>query len=664
MTIKLCLWRLGKAAVAAGCLALAVGCGGGGGGSAGAPPPDTGTGTVAPAFALQSALKARTLAGTEEEFTISGSCSGTAVMRSDKPKAADLEGALGYLVGQSSQVDLTDCAPSRVEIRSDTYLDANYVLMGSATLGQEYAKFAVAPLPLPASVKVGDAATIVTLNTYTSPAKTLATGRRTWGYVVEPDTVNSVIVNFETRTFNASDLLLQTQQARYRLRSNGDMTVLSIEIRYSNTREDRLVFTPTRIVSSGSFALQRAYQTRLLEGSIDNFTVSGTCNGKSMIEVAPAQSAMFEGVTGWKTTQVNKLSLVDCAPANLEVVDLGYFDTTFTPLGSAQVGLDFAKFSAPPLALPASVKVGDTGTLANLSTFTNESQLVPTGRRELAYAIEPDSATTATVNFKSTSYNASEQVLFTQQIRYRIDASNKLELVSIDAQYSTTSNVQLFYRTTRAVGSALKFPLALAYRARVAAGSSERLAVSGSCSGKATITEGVPVSVNFEGAAALASSQTALLNFADCSPNASSVSGTNYYDATFGILGSITVGQEYAKVTGTAAALPTLVQVGDSGSVATLNLFTDNSKSVSTGRRQLTYLLEADSPNTAIVNFVARTYSPTDQLVSTQQSRYRIQIDGGLKLVSIEFQGAAPGSLRVVYTPIPGVFTQVPTWPV
>jgi hypothetical protein len=281
----------------------------------------------------------------------------------------------------------------------------------------------------------------------------------------------------------------------------------------------------------------------------------------------------------------------------------------------------------------------------------------------MSYLVEADSSTTAIVNVISKSYDMSDQLLLNQQVRYRIDSAGALELVSIDAQYSTTSTIHLVYTSTRPVGATLKFALLQAYKARLAAGSIERFTVTGSCNGTATLSETAPVSANFEGSTVQVTTQTALLNLTDCTPATSAVTGSNYYDANYLLLGAVTPGREYAKVTGTTVALPAQVQVGDTGTLATLNLYTDNTKAVATGRRVLGFVVEAESVSTAVVNFTARTYNTSDQLLSTQQARYRMDANGSLKLLSIDLQNATTSTLHLVYTPMPGSFTQGPAWP-
>ena len=633
----------------------------GGGDSAGVPTPTPPP--VLDGYPLQAAWKARAQAGSTEEFVVSGSCNGTVVLTAGVPVAADFEGVPGFQASQSSQATLSDCTPATLSTSGSTYTDANYGLVGTATSGQEYAKFAATPMALPATVKAGDSATVVTLNTYTSSTKLATTGSRTWGYVVEADTATSVIVNFTTKTYNTVNQLLATQQVKYRLSSTGTLAVLGIDIQYSNTSQNRLVYTPKRVTSAASFALQRAYQTRVVAGATDTMTVSGTCSGAATIVAGTPQAVTFEGAAAVRTTQTSTLTLTNCTPSTLVITDQLYLDASSTPLGASQVGLDYAKFSAAPTPWPVSVKVGDTGTIATFTTYRNDTKAMITGRRVMTYVVEADSTTTAIVNVISKSYNTTDQLLLNKQERYRIDSAGTLELLSIDVQYSITSTVQLVYTSTRPAGATLKFGLLQAYKARLAAGSAERLTVTGSCNGTATLSETKPASANFEGNTVQATNQTALLSLVGCTLANSVVTGTSYYDANYLLLGATTPGQEYAKVSGTAVALPTQAQVGDAGTLATLNLYTDNTKAVSTGRRVLGYVMEAESANIAVVNFTTRTYNTSDQLLSTQQARYRIDANGGLKLLSIDLQNATTSSLRLLYTPTPASFTQGPAWP-
>ena len=111
-----------------------------------------------------------------------------------------------------------------------------------------------------------------------------------------------------------------------------------------------------------------------------------------------------------RTTQTNTLTLTNCAPSTLVITDQIYLDASSTPLGASQVGLDYARFAVASTPWPASVKVGDTGTIATFTTYSNDTKAVTTGRRVMTYVVEADSTTTAIVNVISKSYDTSDQL--------------------------------------------------------------------------------------------------------------------------------------------------------------------------------------------------------------------------------------------------------------
>ena len=215
---------------------LLVACGGGGGGGDTAAPPAT-------TFTLQSAFRAYTLAGATVNFSISGTCSGSATSTDAPAVAATFEGVAGYSVAETSTFTLTNCVPASSATTGTTYYDSNFTPLGSSTPGEEYAKFQTAPPPLPTTVKVGDTAQYGTLTLYTDSTKAVSTGTRLLSYVVEADSASSAIVNLIAREYDTSNRLLYTQQSRYRINSAGTLSPVSIDIQYSTTSTTHLLLT-------------------------------------------------------------------------------------------------------------------------------------------------------------------------------------------------------------------------------------------------------------------------------------------------------------------------------------------------------------------------------------------------------------------------------------
>jgi hypothetical protein len=101
---------------------------------------------------------------------------------------------------------------------------------------------------------------------------------------------------------------------------------------------------------------------------------------------------------------------------------------------------------------------------------------------------------------------------------------------------------------------------------------------------------------------------------------------------------------------GSSSPLPDSVKVGDTANYATLASYTDSSKANTTGTRVLSFVVEADTADTAIVNFITRSYNTASQLMFTQQSRLRMAADGSLTLVSIDVQFSTSSTNRQIYT--------------
>ncbi len=201
------------------------------------------------------------------------------------------------------------------------------------------------------------------------------------------------------------------------------------------------------VASTSSFPLATGYQALVDGGANNNFSLSGSCGGTANITTAAAVPATppFEGVTGFSASQVSTVSYSGCLPATGTTTGVTYYNANRVPIGLSIAGGEYSRFASPPPDLPASVKVGDTAVVATLTTYADSSKTTVTGKRVISYLIEADTDTTAIANLSTRSYNTSDQLLVTQQSRYRMASSGTLTLLSIDVQFSTTSAVHLVY---------------------------------------------------------------------------------------------------------------------------------------------------------------------------------------------------------------------------
>ena len=196
-----------------------------------------------------------------------------------------------------------------------------------------------------------------------------------------------------------------------------------------------------------------------------------------------------------------------------------------------------------------------------------------------------------------------------------------------------------------------EFPVLAGYQARISAGAADNFAVSGICTGTASIVTGAATPVTFNGVQAFAAPQTVTVSDSNCGP-ASTVSGTSYFNANYAPLGSSIPGGEYIEFVTQPLPLPSKASVGDSADYATLATFADETKSVPTGKRVLSYVIGRDTINTAIVVLVTKGYNTSNQLIFTQLSRYRIEANGSLTLIVIDNQPGSTGDTHLLYTKV------------
>ena len=233
--------RAAGCALVAGLLSACGGGGGGGSDTAGGSTPPTASTT---SFALSTGYRTRAASAAADNFNVSGTCAGSAMITTDAAKPSTFEGVTGYSAAQVSTVSFSNCLPATGITTGTTYFDSNYLPIGLSIVGGEYSKYESPPSALPATVKVGASADFAALTTYVDSTKSVVTGRRVWSYLIEADTASTVIANIVTRGYNVSGQLLSTQQTRYRMVESGALTLLSIDVQFSTTSTVHIVYMP------------------------------------------------------------------------------------------------------------------------------------------------------------------------------------------------------------------------------------------------------------------------------------------------------------------------------------------------------------------------------------------------------------------------------------
>jgi hypothetical protein len=202
---------------------------------------------------------------------------------------------------------------------------------------------------------------------------------------------------------------------------------------------------PATAIASTNFPLLNAYKSRVNSGATDSFSVSGTCSGSATLVSGAASTGTFEGVAGLNAGQTFSANFTNCTPTSSAVTSTNYYDSSYAPLGSIIPNTEYSRYQALPQGIPSTVKVGDTAVLATLDVYTNSTKAVKTGQRVVSYVVEQDTSNSVFVTLITRSFNTSNQLLFTQQSKYRLSDVGTLTIVSIDVQYSTTSTNRLIY---------------------------------------------------------------------------------------------------------------------------------------------------------------------------------------------------------------------------
>ena len=148
----------------------------------------------------------------------------------------------------------------------------------------------------------------------------------------------------------------------------------------------------------------------------------------------------------------------------------------------------------------------------------------------------------------------------------------------------------------------------------------------------------------------LAVAETAAINYTNCTPASSTTVTQAYYDLNYNPLATSTADGVTGLFRVIGAGLPASVSVGDTGAFGSETLYGDSLQTVIVGRTEISYLIGPDTATTALATIISKVYGPTDNLLSTQQMRYRMSTDGGFTPDSIDVQYAPAGTTQLVFT--------------
>jgi hypothetical protein len=164
-------------------------------------------------------------------------------------------------------------------------------------------------------------------------------------------------------------------------------------------------------------------------------------------------------------------------------------------------------------------------------------------------------------------------------------------------------------------------------------------------------TSAATTAATFEGQPALSATGTVTVNVsasADCGALTSTEQVVKYFDSNYVDLGSSIAGGEYA-VFQAPPVVPVFVKAGDTAIVGTQDIYTDGTKATSIGTEVTSFIVEAETFSTAIVNNISTAIDTTGNVASTTQARWRITQAGALTPISVDVSFANGDSLNIQY---------------
>ena len=213
------------------------------------------------------------------------------------------------------------------------------------------------------------------------------------------------------------------------------------------------------------------------------------------------------------------------------------------------------------------------------------------------------------------------------------------------------------------VVSTLSFPLLSAYTALNASGMSRSFTatvtiptnigsatISCSANGNGTISPAT-TSATFEGKPALSSTTTLTVTTvasAVCSSATTTQTSTNFFDTNYVDLGYSVAGGEYGVYL-TPLSIPASVKVGDNAVAGTETIYTDSTKATISGTSVKSFVIEADTASTAIVNMIEKSLDTTGKVTSTSQTRFRITASAAFTPLSMDVQFSDGSGLAIQF---------------
>lgn len=198
------------------------------------------------------------------------------------------------------------------------------------------------------------------------------------------------------------------------------------------------------VASNLSFDLSAALSQDTASGQSENLSItdSNGCVGSgSFTSSAANNSTTFEAQPALSSISRLDINFTNCTPAIISVLTTSYYDANYLPLGALSDNGKYLVYG--PMSAPSNAKVGDIGVIGSGIRYTDITKTTSEGTFQLSYVMEADTASTAIITVASKFYTSSSALETTQLVKYRINSSSSLSLVSQTIQYANGTSIVL-----------------------------------------------------------------------------------------------------------------------------------------------------------------------------------------------------------------------------
>jgi hypothetical protein len=190
------------------------------------------------------------------------------------------------------------------------------------------------------------------------------------------------------------------------------------------------------VASTSTFSIANANVDNIKATRSLNWTLSGivtgiTVGGSGTYADSGLAASTFGGTAAQlKTIRFNGNISAQGQSSPYSQTENVYYDSAFKQIGS--VGAGGTLYMTTNLnTLPTAAKIGDSGTLATVTGYTDPAKTSQTGSSTVTWALSADTATTAILKVTTTSNNASSPATSVETLR--ITPAGVTTKVSIDS---------------------------------------------------------------------------------------------------------------------------------------------------------------------------------------------------------------------------------------